>query len=158
VRRGVWSWARGAAAAVLVLLCLLSGLRIGDAHADRAQDLPRWAAERIGTRAGQVASLRQQAAAAERAAGQAQRRTARAALAVQLSGGRDAEQLLPPGMRFACRDRAAGQCVVVRETGPRTIALVWPLQRPAWATRLGLPPGACDKAWQGWVPELSRCD
>src|SRR6185503_2881372 len=88
--------------------------------------------------------LRVQAAAAERAADSTGQAAARAALAAHLAGRPDATELLPPGMRFVCADRAAGRCVVIADTELRTTRLVWPLTRPDWAVPLGLPPGPCD--------------
>ena len=154
VIRSSWrAWAAGA----LVVLCLLGGLRIGDAHADRARALPESVQASMGDRAYRVAGLRVLAVAADRAKDRAERRAARAALAVPHAGGAHPHRLLPTGMRFACVDRAAGECVVVKETGIRSIALVWPLARPRWASRVGLPPGTCDAARQSSVADLSAC-
>ena len=79
-----------------------------------------------------------QAVAASR---QAERSTARAALEARLAGARHADALLPAQHQFACA--GPRRCVVTRTTGP-DVTLVYPVHRPTWAERIGVPPGPCD--------------
>ncbi|HEX4699915.1 MAG TPA: hypothetical protein VH857_11220 [Actinomycetes bacterium] len=141
---GTWT------AGLLVLLCLLGGLRVGDAHAGRAAQGPATMQARLQAEQQRLAALRVLAAAEEAAAASARQLAARAALAAYLAGRPDAAALLPSGMRFVCADRAAGRCVVIAESGQRTTRLVWPRVRPAWAAPLGLPPGPCGIQPQPW--------
>ena len=134
---GTWT------AGLLVLLCLLGGLRVGDAHAGRAAQRPATLQLHLHVEQQRLSALRLQATTAELAAGSARRLAARAALAAHLAGRPDAGELLPAGMRFVCADRSAGRCVVIADTEQRTTRLVWPRNRPAWAAQLGLPPGQC---------------
>jgi|1185.fasta_scaffold283856_2 hypothetical protein len=142
---GTWT------AGLLVLLCLLGGLRVGDAHAGRAAEGPAALRIRLHTEQQRLSVLRIQATASERLADLAQQQVARAALAAHLAGRPGSAALLPPGMRFVCTDRAAGRCVVIADTDQRSTRLVWPRTRPAWAAALGLPPGACDVRPQQWA-------
>ena len=71
-------------------------------------------------------------------------RVARAALAAYLAGDDSATALLAPAQHFACRDRSAGQCVVVVSTMGSGTELVYPLRVPRWARAQGLPLGVCD--------------
>jgi hypothetical protein len=142
---GTWT------AGLLVLLCLLGGLRVGDAHAGRAAQRPATLQARLQLQEQRLGVLRIQAAAAERDADSAGQLAARAALAAYLSGRTRAAALLPAGMRFACADRASGRCVVIADTEERTTRLVWPRKRPGWADPLGLPPGPCGARSQLWA-------
>lgn len=144
---GTWT------AGLLVVLCLLGGLRVGDAHAGRAAQRPAELQARLQAGQHRLAVLRIQATAAENAVVSARRLTARAALAAHLAGRADAAELLPAGMRFVCADRSAGRCVVIADTGRRTTRLVWPRVRPAWAVPLGLPPGNCSLRSQLWAAD-----
>ena len=142
---GTWT------AGLLVLLCLLGGLRVGDAHAGRAAERPATLQTRLHADQLRVTLMRRQATAAEAQAMAAQQQAARAALAAHLAGRTDAAGMLPPGMRFVCADRSTGHCVVIADTGRRTTRLVWPRTRPAWAVPLGLPPGSCATRSQLWA-------
>ena len=134
---GTWT------AVLLVVLCLVGGLRVGDARAGRAAEVPKVLQDRLLADSHRLDLWRTDALTAERDAAYARQDAARAALAAHVAGRPHAEALLPAGMRFVCVDRAAGRCVVVAETARRTTRLVWPLTRPVWAARLGLPPGRC---------------
>jgi hypothetical protein len=147
---GTWT------AGLLVLLCLLGGLRVGDAHAGRAAERPATLQARLQVGEQRLAALQIEAAAAEAAASSARQLAARAALAAHLAGRPDAAALLPSGMRFVCADRSAGRCVVIADTKQRSTRLVWPRIRPAWAVPLGLPPGPCGIQSQLWSAGL-RC-
>jgi lipoprotein signal peptidase len=78
---------------------------------------------------------------ANAASRQAERLAARAALAARLAGTTDADELLPPQYQFACA--GPRRCVVTRATG-EDVTLVYPVHRPWWAERIGVPPGPCD--------------
>lgn len=79
-----------------------------------------------------------QAVAASR---QAERDAARAALGARLAGTPHADDLLPAQHQFACA--GPRRCVVTRMTG-QDVTLVYPVHRPGWAERIGVPPGLCD--------------
>jgi lipoprotein signal peptidase len=78
---------------------------------------------------------------ARAASRQAQRNAARAALAARVAGSPNAKALLPAWHHFACA--GPHRCVVTRTTGP-DVTLVYPVHRPPWAERIGVPPGPCD--------------
>jgi hypothetical protein len=148
---GTWT------AGLLVVLCLLGGLRVGDLHAGRAAERPATLQAQLQAQQYRLALLRIRVAHAEIGAALAWQQAARAALAAHLAGRPDAAGLLPSGMRFVCADRAVGRCVVIADTGRRTTRLVWPRTRPAWAAPLGLPPGSCGLRSQSWGTPVG-CD
>ena len=130
-----------------VCLCLLAvwvGLWSGDRRAVEAAAVAGELQRPAVALELQRAVLAQAAERARHAVEVEQVRVARAALAAYLAGDDSATALLAPAQHFACRDRSAGQCVVVVSTMGSGTELVYPLRVPRWARAQGLPLGVCD--------------
>ena len=160
--RDLLTWAvnqRTWAVALAVVVCLLTGMHIGDVRAADADREQRSLYSLLVERRIAAQTARAEAITAESSMQAARRRTARAALDAHLAGVADAAALLPPGMRFACRAPDSAQCVVVADGKDRTVTLVWPAYRPSWGLAVGLPPGGCDGTLRTPVENgLSRCE
>jgi lipoprotein signal peptidase len=129
------------ATACLCLLALWVGIWSGNRRASELEATADRLTRPALSMAQQQQVLNRRIDRAQAASRQAERTAARAALAARLAGTPHADALLPALHHFACA--GPRRCVVTRTTGAE-VRLVYPVHRPPWAERIGVPPGPCD--------------
>src|SRR4051794_884900 len=129
------------ATACLCLLAVWVGVWSGDRRAHELEAAADQLNQPALSMAQQQKILARRVDQAMAASGQAERNAARAALGARMAGTPHADDLLPAQYQFACA--GPHRCVVTR-TNSEDVTLVYPVHRPRWAERIGVPPGPCD--------------
>src|SRR4051794_1199102 len=129
------------ATACLCLLAVWVGVWSGNRRASQLEAAEQQLHQPAMSMAQEQRVLSRRIDRAVAASRQAERNAARAALGARLAGTPHADRLLPAQHQFACA--GPRRCVVTRTTG-QSVSLVYPVHRPAWAERIGVPPGPCD--------------
>lgn len=129
------------ATACLCLLALWVGIWSGNRRASELSASAEQLHQPALSMAQQQEVLIRRIEQARAASRQAERDAARAALSARQAGTPHADDLLPGLHHFACA--GPRRCVVTRTNG-QDVTLVYPVHRPRWAERIGVPPGPCD--------------